>query len=244
MRFLCAANMYLNADLYSTSFETDDHFGMAISGPSENIFMSTKNRSAAVEHESLLTCETLPRPRWSSLIHIQALANVVKRPVISSYPDNTGLPYNNLFNREFTPLSDKPEHEKPIYILWTVDGALPHGMFTPNHFVWLRESPFQSEPQVVTKPKKGIKRNSRTLFDYDFVPIKKQPSLETADTENCHDVPNDNGSIQSNKVEETITEESRSVSSQHASEETVTAEMIDTSNMTSDTTAKTRELPD
>ena len=151
LHFLCAADMCLNADLYSTSFETDDHFGMAISGPSENIF------------------------KMEFFNHIQALANVLKRPVISSYPDNTGLPHNNLFNREFTPLSDKPEHEKPIYILWTVDGALSHGMFTPNHFVWLRESPFQSEPQVVTKPKKGIKRNSRTLFDYDFVPIKKQP---------------------------------------------------------------------
>ena len=52
LRFLCAAGMYLNPDLYSTSCETDDHFGMAISGPSENIFTSTKNRSAAVEHES------------------------------------------------------------------------------------------------------------------------------------------------------------------------------------------------
>ena len=92
LQFLCAADMYLNPDLYSTSFETNDHFGMTISGPSENIFTSTKNRSAAVKHESLLTCETEHRPRWSSLIHIQALANVLKRSVISIYPDNTGFP--------------------------------------------------------------------------------------------------------------------------------------------------------
>ena len=110
LRFLCAADMYLNADLYSTSFVTDDYFGMAITGLSENLFMSTKNRSVAVEDESLVTCETVPRPDTHSR------ANVLKRPVLSAYPEKTGFPYQDLFNREFTPLSYQPEQQTPIYM--------------------------------------------------------------------------------------------------------------------------------
>lgn len=181
LRLLCAADLYLYADEYAASFDNDDCFGMAISGPSENIFTATSNRRAAVEHEAVLTCKVTPRPRWSSLIHLQALANILRRPVLSIYPENTGFHYRYLFNRQFDPLTSTPKTSTPIYILWTVDGAIPHGMFTPNHFVVLREKSkshqagrsANKEELNLKEKKRDLKRSNKTLFDYNFQPLSK-----------------------------------------------------------------------
>ena len=82
LRLLCAMDLYLNADDHAASFGSDDSFGMAISGPSENIFVATSDRREALKHEAMLTCEITPNPRWSSLFHLQALANILGTPIV------------------------------------------------------------------------------------------------------------------------------------------------------------------
>ena len=171
----------------------------------------------------------------------------MKRSVISIYPDNTGFQYENLFNREFAPLTATPEHERPIYIQWTVDGALPHGMFPPNHFVWLRETPFQQEPRVVTNTKKGTKRNSRTPFDFNFVPMKKQAN---SNTDNYHDNSQSKCNIEKNKDESSRKTEdiepppSPQPSSVEADMDTGPADGTNISSMPTETQTDVRGLPD
>ncbi|CAC5404835.1 unnamed protein product [Mytilus coruscus] len=78
LRYLCAAELYTNASFYTNldAFRTDD------------IITGNNFREAAIRHEALVTCCMIPRPKWSSLIHIAALASVLKRPVYSVYPSN------------------------------------------------------------------------------------------------------------------------------------------------------------
>ena len=153
---------------------------MAISGPSENIFTATSSRQIAVEHEAMLTCDVTPRPRWSSLIHVQALANILSRPVVSVYSENTGFPYRYLFNKRFDPLKSIAKHSTPIHIMWTVDGASPHSMFTPNHFVVLREKSKSHKTEATSNKsdEKKCKRSNKTLFDFDFKPLFKKPKAD------------------------------------------------------------------
>ncbi|CAC5373378.1 unnamed protein product [Mytilus coruscus] len=109
---------------------------MSLTGSAENVLTSTNDREAAIRHEALETCCIIPRPKWSSLIQIAALASVLKRPVYSVYPSNTGFPYRHLFHQQFNPRDCQVlASDQSIYILWSVDGGLPNGPFTPNHFV-------------------------------------------------------------------------------------------------------------
>ncbi|CAG2203108.1 unnamed protein product [Mytilus edulis] len=80
--YLCAAELYMNSASYANyqAFSSDDDFGMCLSGSAE--------KEAAIRNEAEETCNITPRPKWSNLIHIAALSNVIKRPVCSIYPDN------------------------------------------------------------------------------------------------------------------------------------------------------------
>ncbi|CAG2243937.1 unnamed protein product [Mytilus edulis] len=151
LRLLCAAEIFLNAQAY-TSHEaliTDDNFGMCLSANAERAFTTNQDRVKALECEALNTCTISPRPTWSNLIHLIALPNVIHRPVYSMYPSNTGFPYRHVFNRLYTPF-EECNSAKPLYILWSVDGALPHENFTPNHFVFLKEGSQNSQTESHT----------------------------------------------------------------------------------------------
>ena len=173
LRLLCAADLYLDSALFGSckTFESDDSFGMSLSAASENIFLRTKSRTSALENEALITCKVTPRPEWSSLIHIAVLANVLKRPIQSLYPDNTGFHYRQLYHGMFEPLSGDMLMTRPLHILWSVDGALPHGVFTPNHFVSVlaNEGDVDSSSfKTQYKPKKKVSGQQKTLFDFNF----------------------------------------------------------------------------
>ncbi|CAC5408480.1 unnamed protein product [Mytilus coruscus] len=194
LRYLCAAELYVNSSFYTNLdvFRNNGEFGMSLTGSAENVLTSTNNREAAIRHEALETCCKIPRPKWSRLIHIAALASVLKRPVYSVYPSNTEFPYRHLFHQQFNPrdcqvlASDHgsiiltiilPWSGQPIYILWSVDGGLPNGPFTPNHFVsvCLRTN----NPVNNTLAEKNKKRKGN-LTDY-FMPKRTKPATLQSD---------------------------------------------------------------
>lgn len=145
---------------------------MSLSRTSENVFIRTRSRTTALENEALETCKVTPRPEWSSLIHIVVLSNILKRPIQSLYPENTGFHYRQLYNHKFEPFSSELSMARPLHILWSVDGMLPHGVFQPNHFVsvlastgGINNTNIKSQP----KPRKKMPgRPQRTLFDFNF----------------------------------------------------------------------------
>ncbi|CAG2237771.1 unnamed protein product [Mytilus edulis] len=48
----------------------------------------------------------------------------------------TGFPYRYLFQQQFNPRDCQVlSSDQLIYILWSVNGGLPNGPFTPDHFV-------------------------------------------------------------------------------------------------------------
>ncbi|OPL21402.1 hypothetical protein AM593_01481, partial [Mytilus galloprovincialis] len=189
LRYLCAAELYMNSASYANyqAFSSDDDFGMCLSGSAEKSLVEraldiSKSAckvllEAAIRNEAEETCNITPRPKWSNLIHIAALSNVIKRPVCSIYPDNTGFPYRKLFNRQFKP-NDELVSDIPIYILWSVDGGLPHGPFNPNHFVCVTRRTVCTSETTASLDKttasldKTRKRKGRTLIDYFSVSWK------------------------------------------------------------------------
>ena len=245
LRLLCAMDLYLHADEHAASFGSDDSFGMAISGPSENIFVATSDRREALKHEAILTCEITPNPRWSSLIHLQALANILEKPIVSIYPENTGFQYRYMFNRQIDPLISTPETADLIHIMWTVDGVLPHGMFTPNHFVLLKEGTKPDEPDYnqnqkeEAKPsKRNLKRQSKTLFDYNFKSLSKTSKTEDNMTEmTVDDKPDMNDHI----VTETPLDTNKETSEQAAPEQTSKPTVTNKESLSQDDGHKTFE---
>lgn len=190
MRYLCAADLFLSASDYATceALKTDDYFGMSVSAPSEKVLLSTRDRNQAIENEALLTCDNSPRPHWCYLIHILALANVLKRPVNSLYPENTNFPYRDVYHKQFVHFnSTEPlSSTHPLYILWSVDGTLPHSAFHPNHFVCLVPNDAIYKMSVSKKApitiKKGQKRQNSSIKDFFQLSVKSKKFETSAET--------------------------------------------------------------
>ncbi|CAG2184616.1 unnamed protein product [Mytilus edulis] len=213
LRLLCAAEIFLNAQAY-TSHEaliTDDNFGMCLSANAERAFTTNQDRVKALECEALNTCTISPRPTWSNLIHLIALPNVIHRPVYSMYPSNTGFPYRHVFNRLYTPF-EECNSAKPLYILWSVDGALPHENFTPNHFVFLKEGSQNSQTEnhtacttdheetLTASHKHGDNtrrkdKTRRSTIDDFFRPKKNKPVIEDEQIQAAVDLSSNAGII-------------------------------------------------
>ena len=190
LHLLCAADLYLNSALYSSckTFESDDSFGMSLSGASENVIIRTKSRTIALENEALITCKVTPRPEWSSLIHIAVFSNILKRSIQSLYPENTGFHYRQLYNHRFEPFSDEIFMACPLHILWSADGMLPHGVFTPNHFVSVlaNTGDINNTTSRKTQPKPRKKMPGglqKTLFHFSFSSPANAQDHEGAVTE-------------------------------------------------------------
>ena len=76
---------------------------------------------------------------WSNIFHLYGLASVLKKSIISVYPDvNTRI--RERFNREILPrITDLVQHSIPLIILWTNLSHIPNKnkpcAWSPNHFV-------------------------------------------------------------------------------------------------------------
>ena len=155
----------------------DTLFSLLLTEEPSDFFDQWRDRVAAVKEEAKLTCE---EQRWSSLIHILALASILKLRMLSVYPNaNQGL--RPLFHRIINPLSEVSDGEKPeeLGILWSRDGNLDIRCgvsFEPNHFVLLL-------PQVI-QPNPNESWDSNVDCDYEF-------SKESASSAECNQVDDD-----------------------------------------------------
>ena len=76
---------------------------------------------------------------WSNIFHVYGLASVLKKSIISVYPDvNTRI--RERFNREILPrITDVVQQSIPLIILWTNLSRIPNKSkpyaWSPNHFV-------------------------------------------------------------------------------------------------------------
>jgi len=149
LRLLVASELYLRTNEYidhpalqeahasSAMFTNheDTIFAMILTDEVTDEFDRTRCKHSAVQYEASLTCENL---RWSSMIHLFALTNVIGIPVFSVYPIvNEG--FRPLFHKVIEPLNMSQASEKSgtFGIMWTRDGDLDstHGIcFEPNHF--------------------------------------------------------------------------------------------------------------
>ena len=86
-------------------------------------------------HEDCLN--TTKSGAYSCMWHVHGLASVLKRPVVSIYPDFNPR-YRSLFNRECQPRTTSAyRSDTRALIMWTTTKRGPKGTFTwsPNHFV-------------------------------------------------------------------------------------------------------------
>lgn len=149
LRLLVASELYLCTSAYidhpalqeaqasSAMFTNheDTIFSMILTDEVTDEFDRTRCKHSAVQYEASLSCENL---RWSSMIHLFALTNVIVIPIFSVYHIvNEG--FRRLFHKVIEPLNMSPASEKSgtFGIMWTRDDDLDstHGIcFEPNHF--------------------------------------------------------------------------------------------------------------
>lgn len=97
---------------------------------------SEASKITAIKTESLANCE---RKRWSSLIHICAIASVLKTTIWSTYPvQNCNI--RQLLNGAIIPrvITQQSADAKVYVVLWSRDGSLDDrqgSIYVPNHFV-------------------------------------------------------------------------------------------------------------
>ncbi|CAG2252154.1 unnamed protein product [Mytilus edulis] len=139
LRYLVAAELYLNAEQYANhpvlrEAQSDnrmftDHidtiFSLLLTDESCDEFDRVRCKNSTVKFEARLTCRNF---RWSSLIHLLALVNIMDRPIFSVYPSvNEG--FRSLFHRIIYPVrqynySESNNNQPTFGIMWTRDGDL------------------------------------------------------------------------------------------------------------------------
>lgn len=62
----------------------DTLFSVLLTDDASSVFTSGKNRKRAIEAEAL---DTLSNFKWSSMLHVLALATVIDMPIYSVYPE-------------------------------------------------------------------------------------------------------------------------------------------------------------
>ena len=112
------------------------------------------SRVSAIQSEAIGGCELR---KWSSLMHIMALATVICRPIFTIYP-NCAEGIRSLLHSLVKPrmqMSDTLNDNDCFYILWSRDGALdsrPKAFYVPNHFVPLfQKEQVEDVPVIHTK---------------------------------------------------------------------------------------------
>ena len=113
---------------------TDDYlFPHTLARCTQAILDDTKDRNAAIEAEATRLGKD---GEWASLMGMMGVAEVIKRPICSIYPNVRHNKLRDLFHQSIIP-TDKVM-EEPIYILWSREGGLDsdaNTKFVPNHFV-------------------------------------------------------------------------------------------------------------
>ena len=109
---------------------------------------------------------------WGSLLHMMALASVIRRPIFSLYPE-VDFRYRPLMYKLLNPRLPRMDDEmEPVRLLWSREGSLdnrPNAWYTPNHIVpviWIPDASSEV-PQMVpgeTNKSSGSKQGSILSF--------------------------------------------------------------------------------
>ena len=160
LRVLVAEELYFNAEFYANHeiFKvTEGHSGIpesvlfpvALSKDGDRILTAGGSQPDAVKAEAIAGCKD---KNWSCLLHLMALALVLRRPIHSLYP-NVQFRFRALLHNVLKPrlsaLND--EMANPVNILWSRGGNLdsgPQAWYVPNHFVPVTWLPPQAPEQV------------------------------------------------------------------------------------------------
>lgn len=181
MRTLVAAELYLHADQYSNhpSIEEarlSDHmftdhedtiFSMILTESASTEFDRTRCKLSAIRLEALLTCDNF---RWSSMLHVFAIATIMETPLYSVYPVvNEGI--RPLYNKTIIPLNySVVNHEPSFGVMWTRDGNLDSRQgicYEPNHFALMIKDPETTILSDVHSHRTFIPDQSLNLVDND-----------------------------------------------------------------------------
>ena len=87
-------------------------------------------------HEAIHDCAV--DGGYSSIWTLCGLASVIKRPVVSVYPQSINGAHDrvsSVLNRTLRPRLDSDERHPAIYIMWTRVGPPTGTIWTANHFV-------------------------------------------------------------------------------------------------------------
>ena len=108
-------------------------FPVALSSDGDGVIANGGNKVDAVKAEAIAGREF---KKWSCLVHMMALASVIRRPIYSVYP-NVAFRYRALMHNVRKPRLP-PVNDDPVCLLWSRCGSLdnrPNSWYVPNHFV-------------------------------------------------------------------------------------------------------------
>ena len=141
LRLLVASELFLNINFFvdhpkfpevkqRLGFSMDTVYSSALCDSAYNALMTTKSVHTAVQVEAASVCILT---EYATLIQLFALSSVLKRPIISVYP-NANRHIREAFHTMVHPW--KCRFTTPVYIMWSRDAALDNvNNFNPNHFV-------------------------------------------------------------------------------------------------------------
>ncbi|KAJ7376300.1 hypothetical protein OS493_035661 [Desmophyllum pertusum] len=129
---------------------------------------------------------------WGSLLHMMALASVIRRPIFSLYPE-VDFRYRPLMYKLLNPRLPRMDDEmEPVRLLWSREGSLdnrPNAWYTPNHIVpviWIPDASSEV-PQMVpgeTNKSSGSKQGSILSFLKSSPANPKAPKASKGKAEN------------------------------------------------------------
>ena len=147
LRLLVASELFFNVEFYVTheAFKMTAEltkipenvlFPLALTTNGDRAIANGGSRIDAVKAEAVATCKD---EDWGSLIHMMAMASVIRRPVYSLYPEVNFRFHPLMMNLLKPQISHSGDtSDKPVYLLWSRDGNLdnkPNVWYTPNHIV-------------------------------------------------------------------------------------------------------------
>ena len=196
LRILVAGELYFNAEYYAdheifrntvselSEVQESTLFTVALSVDGDQILAGGGSRIDAIKAEALAGCKN---GVWGSLVHMMALASVIRRPIYSLYPEVT-FRYRPLMHKLLNPREASLDCEvEPLFILWSRQGSLdnrPNTWFTPNHFVpviWIREaSPDGPAAGETTAKSTGSKRGTILSFFKSSQANNKTPASSSS----------------------------------------------------------------
>ena len=133
LRILVAGELYFNAEHYAnheifldtirelSEVQELTLFTVALSADDDQILAGGGSRIDANKAVALAGCKN---GVWGSLVHMMALASVIRRPIYSLYPE-VNFRHRPLMHKLLNPQEASLDGEvEPLFILWSREGSL------------------------------------------------------------------------------------------------------------------------